>query len=982
MKNPHKIPYALRDGRMLHIEQVVRGADCHAVCPQCQAPVIAKQGTVQAHHFAHASGHECVGAAEGTLHRLAKQILAECDSLMLPALGSQPRRRVSVLAGQIEQSFGGFRADVGLQLAEAPHHIAIEITVSHGIDAQKHQRIHASTCPVLEIQLPTHYLSLRPEALQHYLCEEWRGRVWHVDHQTREAVATAPIPQTAPAKPPAPPAPLQSAPLSPPAASFMLNIDPLSLTEGLNPAQKKAVTAPPEHRLVLAGAGSGKTRVLTHRIGWLMAQENCPPHCLLAVTFTNKAANEMRERLEKLLNTSVRSMWVGTFHGIANRLLRQHWQAAKLGQNFQILDSDDQLRLIKRVLKELNISEETLPPRTAATWINQQKEEARRPRVSNDFSSEAQLGRVYAAYESLCQQQDTVDFAELLLRTYEMLRDTPELQAHYQNKFRHILVDEFQDTNTLQYQLIKLMAGKNGRVFCVGDDDQSIYGFRGAKIENIQKLEKDFEGCQIIRLEQNYRSTSNILNAANGLISQNSGRLGKKLWTDGGAGEKIQVFAGFNEYDEAEFVVSQVQQQLRQGRKPSDAAILYRSNAQSRVLEEILIRNRVPYKIYGGLRFFERAEIKDALAWLRLLHNRHDDVSFERAIGTPPSGVGATSLDKLRALAREQQQSLWQAGKLSAQLLGRGGTALVQFMDTVDALSKLCEGQPLGEVIKRLLLRVDFQTHYQKEGREAAQTRSDNQKELINAAQAFEDALKNKPDAGDPLSEFLTYVALESGEGQAKEHESAVQLMTLHAAKGLEFPLVFMVGMEHGLFPMQRAMDDGNLEEERRLCYVGITRARQRLWLCYAESRRLYGKSQNTMPSGFLQEIPAECLTENRPRAGIQRPYSAERTSRSDERGQSYGQAFGQAPAAVAPRAQGFGVQMQRSAPPATAGRPPAVAPIPAPSPAGFHIGQRLSHPRFGAGTVKGLDGTRIKILFDSVGLKELVLGMTQLSKL
>ena len=483
------------------------------------------------------------------------------------------------------------------------------------------------------------------------------------------------------------------------------------LVASLNPAQKEAVTAPPEHRLVLAGAGSGKTRVLVHRIAWLIAVEGVSPLSILAVTFTNKAASEMRGRIEQLITAPIRSMWVGTFHGIAHRMLRLHWKEAKLAQNFQILDADDQVRLVKRVIRSLDLSDEQWPAKAVAGWINAQKEEARRPQHladQGDFT-QRQYVRIYTAYEQACTQSGMVDFAELLLRAYELTRDVPEIQAHY--RFRHVLVDEFQDTNTLQYQWLKVLAGDTGTMFAVGDDDQSIYSWRGARVENMVRLEKDFPGTEVIRLEQNYRSTGTILKAANGLIAKNTNRLGKNLWTDGGDGEQIQLYAAFNEYDEAEFVANRLREHIDGRSRHSDLAILYRSNAQSRVLEEILIRARIPYRIYGGLRFFERQEIKDALAYLRLLHNRDDDTSFERAVNTPTRGIGATTIEKLREIARASSVSLWMAAKNAAAQVGRSAGNVMQFLKLIDDLQHETAELSLSKATELVIARSGLREH-------------------------------------------------------------------------------------------------------------------------------------------------------------------------------------------------------------------------------------------------------------------------------
>ena len=748
------------------------------------------------------------------------------------------------------------------------------------------------------------------------------------------------------------------------------------LVDPLNPAQREAVTAPPDHRLVLAGAGSGKTRVLVHRIGWLIAKEGVSPFSILAVTFTNKAAAEMRGRIEQLINIPVRAMWVGTFHGIAHRMLRLHWKEAKLVQNFQILDADDQQRLVKRVLKGLELPEDKWPPKVVTGWINAQKEEGRRPHHMMDQGdlTQRQFVRVYAAYHELCERSGLVDFSELLLRAFELCRDDAQIQRHYRNRFRHLLVDEFQDTNTLQYAWLKVLAGDEGKLFAVGDDDQSIYSWRGAKVENMMKMGKDFPGAEIIKLEQNYRSTNTILKAANGLIAKNSGRLGKNLWTDGSDGETITLYAAFNEYDEAEFVVGRIKEHLDGRCRHADLAILYRMSAQSRVLEEVLIRHRVPYRIYGGLRFFERMEIKDAMAYLRLLSNRNDDPSFERAVNTPARGIGLTTLERLRLLAREQNISLWTAAVNGAQNLGRAAGALTQFLLLIEELYAETKDQPLSRATEIAIERSGLREHYKKEKGEQAESRLENLDELISAARGFEElpAPGDNEPALDPLTAFLTHAALESGEGQADAGEDCVQLMTLHAAKGLEFPVVFLVGLEDGLFPSRRSMDEGNLEEERRLCYVGITRARKQLYLSYAEVRRLHGVEQIGMPSKFLKEIPAECITETRPRAGILKSTYSARPSTSnwsDNHRSNYGSS------SSSPSNNSNSGYGKYSA--------PAIR-LSDEGPGGFKLGQRVSHAKFGEGTILSFDGsderTQVEIRFKTSGTKRLMLSLANLT--
>jgi len=749
------------------------------------------------------------------------------------------------------------------------------------------------------------------------------------------------------------------------------------LVASLNPAQKEAVTAPPEHRLVLAGAGSGKTRVLVHRIAWLITVESVSPLSVLAVTFTNKAASEMRGRIEQLITVPIRSMWVGTFHGIAHRMLRLHWKEAGLVQNFQILDADDQVRLVKRVLKALDMSDEQWPPKAVTGWINAQKEEARRPQHMSDLGdyTQRQYVRVYTAYEEACTKSGVVDFAELLLRAFEITRDNPEIQAHYRRRFRHVLVDEFQDTNTLQYAWLKVLAGDTGTMFAVGDDDQSIYSWRGARVENMVRLEKDFPGTEVIRLEQNYRSTGTILKAANGLISKNTNRLGKNLWTDGGDGEQIQLYASYNEYDEAEFVANRAREMLDGRCRYSDLAILYRSNAQSRVLEEILIRARIPYRIYGGLRFFERQEIKDALAYLRLLHNRDDDTSFERTVNTPVRGIGATTMEKLREISRASGVSLWMAAKNASGQLGRSAGNMGLFLKLIDDLHAETRELPLSKATELLIARTGLRDHYRKEKGEQAEARLENLDELISAARSFEidpgaGSAPADPDEPvlDPLTAFLTHAALESGEEQAGPGEDCVQLMTLHAAKGLEFPVVFIVGVENGLFPSARAVDEGNLEEERRLFYVGITRARRKLYLSYAEVRRVHGVEQIGAPSMFLKEVPPECVSETRPRAGILRPGFGAREPQSGYGGGYRGAGSG----------GGYGGGSSARPLPRTV-----VAGSSGLGPGGFRLGQRVEHPKFGEGTILSFDGdgdrAQIEVKFRDAGTKRLVLGFANL---
>lgn len=670
-------------------------------------------------------------------------------------------------------------------------------------------------------------------------------------------------------------------------------MDVSDLLSPLNEAQREAVAAENHHLLVLAGAGSGKTRVLVHRIAWLIRAEGLSPHAILAVTFTNKAAKEMRHRLEGILGMSVRSMWVGTFHGLAHRLLKAHWQEAKLPQDFQILDSDDQLRLVKRICRELALDENRWPPKQIQWFINAQKDEGLRAAhvdISGGDLYILTMVKAYRAYEEACQRAGLVDFAELLLRAHELWLNNPSLLGHYQDRFRQILVDEFQDTNTIQYAWLRVLAGKQVPVVAVGDDDQSIYGWRGAKIENIQRFNEDFEGAKTVRLEQNYRSTQNILAAANAVIHHNTGRLGKELWTAGEQGEPISVYAAFNEQDEARFITEQIQSWLNDGNNRASVAVLYRSNAQSRVLEEAFIRADIPYRIYGGHRFYERMEIRNALAYMRLLANRTDDAALERVINTPPRGIGAKTLEILRNTAREADVPLWQGivlCKEQGRLKGRALSAVEGFTALLNDIDSGSENLPLPELVEHVLQHSGLLTYHKAEKGEKGQARVENLEELVSAAGAF----TPEDDSLAPLQEFLANAALDAGDAQADDHEDSVQLMTLHAAKGLEFPLVFLAGLEENLFPHQMSVEEpGRLEEERRLCYVGITRAMQKLVVSYAEARRLHGSDSYNSPSRFLREIPPDLLAEIRLHNTVSRPVSSVMAASVPDTGLSLGQ--------------------------------------------------------------------------------------------
>ena len=655
-------------------------------------------------------------------------------------------------------------------------------------------------------------------------------------------------------------------------------MDVSDILSPLNDAQREAVAADNQNMLVLAGAGSGKTRVLVHRIAWLIRAEGFSPWSILAVTFTNKAAREMRGRIEEMLQIPSQGMWVGTFHGLAHRLLKAHWKEAGLPQNFQILDSDDQLRLVKRVCRELELDESRWPPRQAQWYINAQKDEGLRAAhiepPPGDLFARTML-QVYRAYEQACERGGMVDFAELLLRAHELWLKSPETLRHYQGRFRQILVDEFQDTNTIQYAWLRVLAGKHIPVVAVGDDDQSIYGWRGAKIENIQRFTQDFSATCTVRLEQNYRSSQTILRAANGVIANNQGRLGKELWTAGESGEQISLYAGFNEQDEARYIVEQIEQWTGAGNTRASAAILYRSNAQSRVLEEALIRAQVPYRIYGGQRFYERIEIRNALAYLRLLLSRGDDAAVERVINTPPRGIGGKTLDVVRECARSREIPLWNAitAVIAEQALpARALGALEGFVALINELDGGTDELSLEEVVEQVIQGASLIEFYQKEKGEKGQARVENLEELVSAAKQFVAGDDELP----PLQQFLDSAALDAGDAQADEHEDSVQLMTLHSAKGLEFPLVFLAGMEENLFPHRMSIEEpGRLEEERRLCYVGITRAMQKLVITYAESRRLHGSETLNTPSRFIREIPGELLQEVRLHTSIARPVSS-----------------------------------------------------------------------------------------------------------
>ena len=668
-------------------------------------------------------------------------------------------------------------------------------------------------------------------------------------------------------------------------------MDITHIIDGLNEPQREAVSAPLSNALVIAGAGSGKTRVPVHRIAWLVDIENVSPHGILAVTFTNKAAAELRARTESLLNVSAKSMWVGTFHSLAHRLLRMHWLEAKLPQNFQILDSDDQLRLIKRIMKAQSIDDKKWPPRQVAWFINGQKDEGRRAKEvpTGDDLFQITHQRIYQAYEDACNQGGLVDFAELLLRSHELWLNNPELLAHYQTRFQHVLVDEFQDTNTIQYAWLRVLVGAHSKILAVGDDDQSIYGWRGAKIENIQRFSQDFSDVMTVRLEQNYRSTQTILEAANSLIQRNTNRLGKELWSEGEKGELIKLYAGFNDLDEARFIAERIAQWIEGGGSPNEAAILYRSNAQSRVLEEALLRANIPYQIYGGQRFFDRIEIKNALAYMRLIEDRNSDPAFERVVNTPPRGIGDKTIEGVRQLARTRGVSLWaaaQAGIDEGVFTSRVHGAIGAFLRLINDLAEAVAPLDLDELAQQVVEVSGLMVFHSQERGERGLARKENLEELVTACRQFSGDLVFPFEDGDRaevsvLQEFLDQMTLDAGDRQAAQGPS-VQMMTLHSAKGLEFPLVFLGGMEEGLFPHRMSADEpGRMEEERRLAYVGITRAMQELYLTYAESRRLHGQDNYNRPSRFLLEMPKELLSEVRMKASVNHSYGSAAPQRS-----------------------------------------------------------------------------------------------------
>ena len=762
----------------------------------------------------------------------------------------------------------------------------------------------------------------------------------------------------------------------------------------LNPEQLAAVTLPAVPALILAGAGSGKTRVLTTRIAWLLQTGQMSPGGVLAVTFTNKAAKEMLTRLSTMLPVAVRGMWIGTFHGLCNRFLRAHWKLAALPQAFQILDSSDQLSAVKRVIKGMNLDEERFVPKQVTWFISGNKEDGKRPKdVEAADVHGAKLVQVYQAYEDQCQREGVVDFGELMLRSYELLRDNDPLREHYQRRFQHVLVDEFQDTNRLQYAWLKMFAppGRGQGVFAVGDDDQSIYAFRGARVGNMADFEREYRVQHLIKLEQNYRSCGHILDSANQLISNNAQRLGKNLRTDAGAGERVRVFEATSDFAEAQWFLDEAQALHRAGMARKEIALLYRSNAQSRVIESALFNAGVPYRVYGGLRFFERAEVKHALAYLRLIENPNDDTSFLRVVNFPTRGIGARTIELLQDAARSSGRSLTQSVDAVA---GKGGSNLAAFVALIDAMREHTRGLTLREIIEHMLHSTGLIDFYRSD--REGQDRIENLEELVNAAESFvmqegfgKDAVAlpvdeqsqspglgvaPMPDAEtgeimSPLAAFLTHASLEAGDNQAQAGQDAIQLMTVHSAKGLEFDAVFITGIEEGLFPHENSLSDSDgLEEERRLMYVAITRARQRLYMSFSQTRMLHGQTRYHVKSRFIEELPQESLKWITPKqqgfgSGYARPYQD-----AWQRGSGLSGIVGAG-------------RVERAPPP---------IPVPAAMLArrdagtGLRVGQSVFHTKFGEGVILTLEGAgtdaRAQVNFGRHGAKWLALSIAKLT--
>jgi len=705
----------------------------------------------------------------------------------------------------------------------------------------------------------------------------------------------------------------------------------------LNEAQRNAVCNLSQNCLVIAGAGSGKTRVLIQRILWLIEDNDYSPYSILAVTFTNKAAREIKTRLSNTLNIKIESMWVGTFHGICHRILRSNYQKALLPKNFQVIDNEDQIRIIKRIMKENEIENSQIQPKQVAWYINKKKDQSvRSNKTKDDDFITIQYNKIYKIYEDYCNNSGLVDFGEIILRTLELFQKNIETRKYYHNLFKTILIDEFQDTNTIQYDLVRILTSNDTSIFAVGDDDQSIYGWRGAKVENIEKLQKDYNGIKIFRLEQNYRSTGNILDAANSVILNNNSRMGKNLWTEGKSGDLIKIYSANDEIDEANFVVENIESLVQNNFKRDEISILYRSNAQSRVFEEKLISKGIPYKIYGGFRFFERSEIKDVIAYMRLAVNHNDDNSFERIINTPVRGIGEKTKATLRDFSKKEKISLFEAIPVALKneniFTKKASESLNEFFKLINLIKDILSKEDLPFQINEIIKQTKIKSTYEKSKTEQSRSKLENLDELISAAQEFLNV--DLDDNETVLDAFLTHTSLESGEGQGDEWDECVQLMTLHSSKGLEFPIVFLVGLEENLFPSRMSIEEDNLEEERRLCYVGITRARKKLYISYAQLRRQYGTENFCMPSRFLKEIPQEIVEE----IGFNPRKFFDRGNLSNLDNIFEGESV---------------------------------------------IGKRVKHKKFGEGVVISSEGfesnTRVEVSFDNVGKKWLILAIANL---
>ena len=719
-------------------------------------------------------------------------------------------------------------------------------------------------------------------------------------------------------------------------------MDVSNILNELNDRQRDAVTSEAPSLLVLAGAGSGKTRVLVHRVAWIVEAMQSNPNSVMAVTFTNKAANEMKSRIQELLQSPLADLWCGTFHGLAHRTLKRFYKEANLISTFTVLDAEDQLRVIKRICKDNNLEESSWPAKQIQWQINSWKDAGKRPKYvddSKDFYAET-VKKIYSQYDEVCKKDSLVDFAELLLKSYELLKSNKKVRDFFHRRFRHILIDEFQDTNVIQYAWLNEVASKEASITAVGDDDQSIYGWRGAKVGHLEDFKTKHKLNETIRLEQNYRSTSIILNAANALIENNQARLGKNLWTESNEGEQITLYQAFNEQDEARFVAEIIKSWMDGGELFSDSAVIYRSNAQSRAIEEALLRANIPYRIYGGLRFYDRLEIKNAISYLRIIFNPHDNPAFERSVANPTRGVGAKTLAKIRSLANKHNISYIQASSkmIDENLIsGRGANGLKKFLEMIVGLCGKIDDISLSEIVGSILEQSGLIQFHEKEPGEKGKTRKENLEELLSAAQNFEMSFSDDKTNREITEQFLSNVSLDAGDRQADEFDDAVQLMTLHSAKGLEFPLVFMTGLEETLFPHGRSMESPDqLEEERRLCYVGITRAMKKLYMTYAESRRLHGNDIFNPPSRFIKEIPSECIMEIRPKASVTMPYSRNESKPMD-----------------------FEDQI------------------------GIALGQKVQHPKFGQGIVLNYEGAgesaRVQVNFESAGTKWLVLSFANL---